>query len=289
MKVRLLLLALVAVLFLNLNAFSQDDEEESPVGQIKQSKSFYIGPFAGVNMVTHSAEIAPFNSVVDPELMCKKFQDGDGLGFYGGLSFEVLLGEDAKNSNMSIIGRLGYSTLPGSFEQPQDTYASIVRRTDEPSEIVFSTVKHEAEVSYNIVFLQGLFKWNPIENNGLGILVGFDAGLPITKTITQEYMLVESGDLTFEALTDDQEAAGYVLSDDKKTVTVKDGIDIEDAGAFRLGLVFGVQYEINTGSSMYIVPNFLYNYGVTGVSSAYTWNINAIQAGIDIRWAVSWF
>jgi hypothetical protein len=281
MKVRLLLLALIILSIGNVKVFSQ----ANPLGNVDVTPSFYIGPFAGVNMVTHSAVIAPFESTVDINLPCKDFQDGDGLGFYGGVSFEFLLGEDAKNSNMSIIGRVGFSMFPGSFEQPQDTYVSVVFDQSGNPSLVPSTVKHEAEVSYATGFAQGLFKFNPIENNGLGIVAGIDFGLAITKNIKQEYKLVNSGDLTFETLTQQQENLGYTLSADRKTVTVKDG-EIINAEAFRLGLMFGVQYEINTGGSLYFVPNLFYNYGITGVTSDYDWNIHAIQIGIDARWAL---
>jgi hypothetical protein len=39
-------------------------------------------------------------------------------------------------------------------------------------------------------------------------------------------------------------------------------------------------------NTLTIVPAMYYNFGVTNLSSQESWRVNALQVGVDLRWAV---
>jgi hypothetical protein len=54
----------------------------------------------------------------------------------------------------------------------------------------------------------------------------------------------------------------------------------------RFALKFGVQYEIITGGKIDFIPGFFYNLGLTNATQNEDWKVSAIQASIDIRFAL---
>jgi hypothetical protein len=240
----------------------------------------------------HSVDLLTFITVVNNINICKPFKDGDGNGFYVGVSYENFLGKDADKANTSIIARLLFSTLPATLEKEQDHIPSLVYNpTTDQNDIVYTSTKHDASVTYNLICGEVMFKLNPIPGITFGITAGPTFDFPITKTIRQTYSLLgEPYNARFIGPQTAQEIAewqqnNWMLSDDKRTITVKDG-PIEDAASFRLGIKIGLQYEIITSKSWYIVPSIYYNWGLTKVTSKEDWRVNALQAGVDIRFAL---
>ncbi|MDP2363048.1 MAG: hypothetical protein Q8M94_04680, partial [Ignavibacteria bacterium] len=126
---------------------------------------------------------------------------------------------------------------------------------------------------------------------------------PITKTLNQKYELVEPDNVQFktEYVKGDPEYVPggnnrkplypnqygftpYYTSNDR--IYIAQEGDIPNASGFRFALKFGLQYEIITGSKFYIVPSIYYNLGLTNLSTKESWKVNALQAGVDVRFAL---
>jgi hypothetical protein len=272
-------------LILVLNSYSQTDLD-NPLIPKTSRHPFYVGPVFGFNKVYHNVELLTF---VDNTNLCNPFENGSANGFYAGLSFEYLFG-DIEKSQSSIIARVLYNSMPADLEREQDNYPSLVSNGS-TNTIVYTSTRHVGSVKYNLLTFEAMYKLNPIKNFGFGLTAGPTFDFPITKSIYQTYGLIgEPLNAYFTGPTTPEEVQtwhdnGWSLSPDKRTIIVKNGT-IDQAASFRLGLKLGIQYEIILPSKMYIVPALYYNIGITKVTSLENWRVNAIQLGVDVRFAL---
>jgi len=250
-------------------------QSNNPLAPQKEAIPFYFGPVVGYNRVLHSAEIGTFDAGIVP---CPVFENGSANGFFFGMSFEYLLG-GAKNSTQSIIARLLYNSMPANFEVVGDAYPA----KDQNGDILTTTTKHENEVVYDMVTFEAQYKLNLFDTE-FGIIVGPTFDYALTKDQTQTFQLIDPSNAKFniEKTPAELEAEGLRYSDDERTLYFSEG-EIDNSDAFRVGLKFGVQYEIILNNGMYIVPNFNYNFGVTSLSADDDWRVSALQFGVDIR------
>lgn len=278
MKVRLLAFVIAAFLLIQVSSTFAQSGEATPLGPGEKSSAIFLGPVFGFNNSMHTVNLASFADEVN-EPLCPYFDDGTASGFYVGLSFEYHLG-DIVNSQHSIIIRALYSTLPVTMDRIGDKYPSLVGSGDNQV-IVQSVTNHNIEVDYDLFCFEVMYKFNVIRRFGLGLTGGLTFDVPLTKTIYQTYNLIEPLNFKFKRV----EGLGYSYINNDRTIIVKDG-DIEDASSFRLGLKFGLQYEIYFGKKFYLVPSAYYNFGITDLSSEQDWRVDALQIGVDIRFAL---
>ena len=291
MKVRLLTgTIIVFLLFLIITACTTVQPDiDNPLVPVEKSKPIYVGPVIGYNKTMHTVDLLTFEA---PTQLCKPFESGGSNGFYAGISFEYLLG-DVKASQSSIIGRILFNSMPAFMEREQDDYPTLVR--DPFCETclipIRTSTKHEAEVTYNLLTAEVCYKLNPIPKVPLGITIGPTFDFPISTKIYQTYKLIGDplnaqfrGPITQEEI-DLWISKGWKLIENDRTILIQDG-PIKEANPLRLGLKVGIQYEIITGTQMYIVPAVYYNLGILKVTSKDDWWVNAIQIGVDVRWAL---
>ncbi len=275
MKIRLLPLAVAFILIAQtVVVFGQG---ANPLAPETDRSVIYTGPVFGYNSVSHSANrIATFAG----DALCPYFDGGTGQGFYFGWSYEQHLGKKIEESTSSIIGRVIYSTYPGSMTTSGDDYPSLVTSDQDPSNVrvIRSKTKHDVDISYSVIAVEIMYKQNLSTSVPLGLTVGPTFEFPISKNITQQYKLLTEG---VEFKDDPQ----YTYADNHRTVTVKDG-PIENALGFRFGIKVGIQYEIIVKQGWTLIPTAYYNYGITKVKSDEDWRINAFQVGMDIRFAL---
>lgn len=274
----LLCLGIFALSFFKSNA--QMDLAD-PLMPVEKKPNLYVGPVLGYNKSMHTVELKTFAQ--DP--LCPTFVDGSSNGFFGGLSFEYLLGE-AENSNSSIIARLLYNNLPASMEQNDldlPTRVISISGRDTVESIEYTSIVHKNEVKYDLVTFEVMYKFNPIQGNGLGLTVGPTFDFALVKTQKQTMNLIRPLNAQFSR-DPNAEAKGYKYTSNDRTIVIQDG-DIPNSSAFRLGLKFGVQYEVLMKGGMYIVPAVFYNFGVTNLNSDFDWRVNALQIGVDLRFS----
>lgn len=285
MKIRLLLLAIMFYLFSNPNfLFSQLEAETNPLEPGFTTTRIYLGPVAGYNRSLHTVDLSSFAE--DP--LCPFFTNGSGNGFFVGFFYEQFIG--GLMSKHSIVAKVLYNALPATLSKEGDTYPSQVQDPNDTNKttIVYSSTRHSVNVDYNLLSLDIMYKFRVA--GGLAITVGPTFDIPMTKNLQQKYELIEPNYVKFKRDEDAIANKGYKYINNDRTIIVYDG-DIgrspqESSASFRFGLKGGIQYEIITGNIFDIIPGVFYNLGLTNATDAQSWKVNALQIGVDIRFAL---
>ncbi len=265
MKVFLLLSFALASSFAMLNA------QDNPLDFTNTVKRIYVGPAAGINYTGNGGSFSSLSG----EANCPVFSAGNSPGFYLGITAEYMLGEDA-NSNSSIIARLLYDNMPIFFTVPG---------SDQPvqypnGQVVPTTTSHDIQVTYPMITTEILYKLNPF-GNMFGFTVGPSFGIPLGAKQEERLNLVDPPEGQF-IIPPGEDPAKY--RNFNRTYVYYNDV-IPNVNPFRLALKVGAHLEISQGK-MLIVPNINYNFGITSVNSKDSWRINALQAGVDVRFAL---
>lgn len=280
MNKRFILLCL-GIIYISFFPLRAQLDLADPLMPVEKKPNFYLGPVLGFNKSMHTVELKTFAQ--DP--LCPTFIDGSDNGFFGGISFEYLLGE-AETSNSSIIARILYNNLPASMEQNDldlPTRVISISGKDTTETIEYTSIIHTNAVKYDLVTLEVMYKFNPIQGVGFGLTVGPTFDFALTKSQVQRMDLVRPLNAQFKR--DPQaEAKGYRYEKNDRSIVIQDG-EIPNSSAFRLGIKAGVQYEILMKGGMYLVPAIYYNFGVTNLNSDFDWRVNALQIGVDLRFS----
>jgi len=288
MKIRYLLLGLIAFCMISSIAGAQTGEVRgdgsNPLGPQKVYKTIFFGPVIGYNKSLHSADLATF----DQDILCPSFDKGNANGFHVGFFYEHFFGGIL--SQHSLVVRALYNTLPAEFVKEGDDYFSKLDLGGNEYEDILTTTKHQNKVDYNMISLDLMYKFRALTIQDVGALavtVGPTFDYIMTKKNSQKYFLVEPANVQFKKLPDEEIAAkGWTYSDDQRTITVYDG-DIEEASSIRFALKAGLQMEIKLPGGFDIIPGIFYNFAFTDVSKQ-DWKVNAVQIGVDIRYAYSY-
>ncbi len=276
MKLRLLLIAFSISLLLPSYMFSQMSDLDNPLTPTSRGTVIYVGVLGGYNGVLPTAELRTFAN----DNFCPKFSNGSGHGYFFGAFYEQTIGKKV-NSQHSIQGRIIYNQVPSSFTQAGDIRRSLLKNTvTNEYQVRTSTTEHTLDVSYSLLTVELLYRFNVYNNIGLCIGPSFD--FPMTKTYKQDYSIISPNDVQFVR---EEEGLNYTYENNDRTVVVKDGT-IENASGFRFGIKLGLQYEIITGGAVDFIPGIFYNFGITNVTSQDTWRVNMLQAGVDVRWGL---
>ncbi len=265
MKVFLLLSFVLGSAFISLNA------QDNPLEFTNTVKRIYVGPAAGVNLTGNGGSFSSLSG----EANCPIFSAGNAPGFYLGLTAEYMLGEDA-NSNSSIIARLLYDNMPIFFRVDGENKPV----QDANGQVLDSKTNHEIQITYPMITTEIMYKLNPF-GNLFGFTVGPSFGIPIGGSQQERLNLIEPESGQFVPVPGEDPAK---YTNFQRTYIYYDGV-IPNANPFRLALKVGAHLEISQGK-MLIVPNVNYNFGITTVNSKDSWRINALQAGVDVRFAL---
>jgi|GEM_PF-167441 len=269
----------------------------TPLQPARRAPRVYVGPVFGYNRSLHSSS---FRSIAD-DALCPTFEQGTDNGFFVGMSFEYLLG-NPRDSKSSIIARVLYNSIPGSYTQPGDKLPSL----DNNGDVIFSEVQHTAQITYNTLDFEVVYKLN-LFNSNLGVVVGPTFGMVLGASRTQRLQIIQPNNAQFSdfknnegAMFDDQvklfneggtervvahqEWNPPAASGNNKAVESLSTGDNAWSGT-RLGVKAGLQYEIPVGKVL-VVPCMYYNFAITELSKNDNLRINALQLGVDIRFAL---
>lgn len=287
MKIRLLSIALIAVLLASCSSTKQGGTGNtgvSPIDPDVETSVIYLGPLGGFNSSQHTADLPSF---ADQNAPCPHFKTSNSTGFFGGVFLEIPFAK--VNSRHVIQLRLVYSTLPADFTETGDKYPSLV---EDPSikggyGVINSITQHSLKVDYNMFSAEILYRFNAWNNLALAVGPSFD--FPIKKTLVQKYTLLEPDNVQFKQ-PDGWEKQGLKYENNNRTIIVPTRLDadgnIKDAAGFRMGLKIGLQYEIITKTGVDFIPGIFYNLGVTKLTSNVDWRAHAIQLGCDVRFSL---
>lgn len=241
----------------------------TPLQPARRAPRIYVGPVAGYNNSLHSSS---FQSV-SGDVQCPTFTGGTQNGYYAGLSFEYLLGKP-RDSKSSIIARAVYNTFPAFFKEGGDTRPSIDPVT---GAIYDSEVEHTAEVKYSTFDIELIYKLN-LFNSNFGVVIGPTIGFVADVERVQRMNLIRPDNAIFKP----QDGTEYE-NFGRTAITARD--QIPGHATTRLAIKAGAQYEITVGRVL-VVPCAYYNFGITKLSDADNLRVNALQVGVDIRFAL---
>lgn len=283
---KILLMVIFTIGLFTESSYSQLD---TPLEPAKEGKPFYFGPIFGYNRVMHNTN-KPAVTIDDPNApKCPNFENGSANGFFAGVSFEYLLGE-ATNSNSSIIARLMYNTFPSYFEQQGDDLPTTVGIVQSDGSVVptetITSINYLNDITYEAISLDLLFKFNFINSGkvGVGVVAGPTFDYTLTATELSRMRLVQPDNAQLIRNTKLEQDFGYTYSPDMKELKFNDG-DILNSSSLRMGLKIGAQVEFNF-EKFIVVPNIMYNLALTQLSSEHDWRVNALQIGVDVRFAI---
>ena len=140
-----------------------------------------------------------------------------------------------------------------------------------------------AEIKYQTVDLELMYKLN-LFNSNFGIIVGPTVGLVVGSSKEQRMELVSPLNAVFDSSVVAQQGKPIKYVNNNRGIITYEG-DIEDRQAIRVAVKAGVQYELPIGRVL-LVPSVNYNFGITEVSPTDNLRINALQAGVDLRFAL---
>lgn len=284
MKLRFLpALLVVFIVFTGIRLNAQADPE-NPLMPTYERPPIYLGPVIGYNRSMHTVDLASFNDAI-----CPRFTDGQANGFFVGMSYEQHLGKDIKSSTSSFIFRVLYNTMPASLEVSENPIPSLITIVDANGnpvgeDIIRSSTLHTQEITYSLITAEVMYKINPIPGIPLGFTVGPTFDFAMTKNQDQRYNLVQPLEAQFRRNEEEAERQGYRYINNDRTIVVKEG-EIPESSGFRFGIKAGMQFEILAGKWT-VVPGLFYNFGVTNLSTAENWRVNALQMGVDLRFAL---
>jgi hypothetical protein len=280
MKLRYLLAFLIVLIVLPGFWLSAQD---NPIMPDYERQPEFLGPVIGYNRSLHSVDLASFD-----EAICPRFEDGGANGFFIGFSYEKHLGKDIKSSTSSFIFRVLYNSLPANLEVSENPIPSLITIVDNGNpvgeDVINSSTLHTQEITYNVITAEVMYKINPIPGIPLGFTAGPTFDFAMTKNQDQRYKLVQPLEAQFRRNQAAIDEYGYQYVDNDRTIIVKEG-EIPESSGFRFGIKAGMQMELAAGSWV-VVPGIFYNFGVTNLSSAENWRVNALQMGIDFRYAL---
>ena len=262
----------IAILSAAVGFANAQQELANPLIPAEGKPRVYVGPVLGYNRSLHASG---FQSVAG-DVLCPDFTEGNGNGFYFGLSAEYLLGSP-KDSKSSIIARAVYSYLPAYYEKPGDNLPSL----DESGNVVYSEVRHVAEIKYSMLEIEGIYKLN-LFNSNFGVVVGPTVGFVLASERQQRMELISPLNAVFDSTLFEPGTVRYI-NNGRAIITGED--DIPDKSPIRVAVKVGAQYEMPIGRLL-LVPCIYYNFGITEVSASDNLRINALQAGFDLRFAL---
>lgn len=231
-----------------------------------------MGFAGGYNRVYHSSG---FQSVTG-DVLCPDFTDGRADSYYAGITAEYLFGRSSA-FGPSVIARIVYDNLPASYRVNGDRLPAV----DENQNIVYAMVQHVAEIRYSLIDLELLFKLD-LFGSGFGITIGPGIGVPVAVSRVQRMELIDLPDSNFDPSLFPPGSVEYI-DGGRAIITGRD--DIPDRTGVRMAFKVGVQYDIPFGN-MLVVPSVSYNFGLAEVSPSANLRVNALQMGMDLRFAL---
>lgn len=198
-------------------------------------------------------------------------------GFYSGLSYEMKLGEKVAYSKSSIILRGMYESMPTFFSVPGSSYPLRLSNGSE----VRTITRHATYIEYNIATVEAVYKQN-LFGSSFGITVGPSFSIPISTSIEKRFELLYPTDMKFDK---DPSIPDERYEDEYRTIITQPKDDIKELNPFRFALKCGVHYELLLERTI-VVPHIGYNFGITNTSSVDGVRINALQAGVEVRFAL---
>lgn len=245
----------------------------NPMEPLRDPPKILVGPIGGFNQNFHTGG---FTSLA-PEAVCPNFTTGEAVGFFNGLSAEMIL-DSLKDSHNSLVMRVMYDSRPSSFAESGDEFPTSVVANGR-RRIVLSSTQHSAEISYSMLAADLVYKLM-IGDSRIAIAAGPSFGYVIDASLHQRFDLIEPLNAQFDPNANSR----FPLENNGRSLVIFRG-DIPDINRWRVGLKMGLMYEVNLHNFI-AVPAIWYDIGLTKLTKTENWRVNALQLGVDVRFAM---
>ena len=255
-----LLLSVLVFLVIQGNLYSQKVQRID----IEEDRLPAYGIFGSYNFISYKTDITQVPGVPN---CCPEFIDGKGNSFSGGLSFEYpLLNFELFKLKTNLMFNIkgGVSGYTGQLKASEEDYIIL---HDQPAKVGIS---HNIDTRIYAFSLEPSFKYRIFK--GFSISAGVNAGYVIVKRFSQaEVMVTPENEGTFENGTRSRNEESGVIADVTKILYHATG---------------GLHYEIplNSKGTVWAEPEVFYSYQLNSFLQSDKWKINAIRAGLTVKY-----
>ena len=245
----------------------------TPLEFIPSQPQVLVGPTFGVNRNYHSGG---FRTIPDPG--CPLFEDGTGWGFAIGFSAEFLPVVDGR---WGIISRFTFEQRPGQFRQDLPNAKVLRQSQTDPnnSVIVDQSVSTTSDITYSLLNAEVMYKQEILHLSDIriGVLAGPAFQYVIGGTNRQVQDLEAPDNARFT------NPEGYPTARSGRQLIFFDG-NIPDRNGARISVKAGLQGEIGLFDNQWsMTPGIYYDYGLTDVTTAESWQLHSMFFQVDLR------
>ncbi len=243
------------ILFISLFIFSNNEIIS------KEFTPYYLDFGAGINLNMYQSDFTELKGFPN---CCNSFDNANGLSyyFYAGISKRINLLNDRTKFGINLeVNNFSANYLINEYignDIQGDTYRKIY-------------VDNKLNVNWLVAGINPYINLNLFENLPLDFKIGFNLGIPLTKSFTQQEIITEPSDLLFDN--------GSIINYDYSG-------DLPDASSIYLGAMIGAKYLVSNVSGFDFSPELSLIYGLSSPVKDYSWNNIAIRAGISITYNI---
>jgi hypothetical protein len=243
------LLAVLTICFIPSASRAQQDQTPPP----EPSKSSYGVVLDGALNLQHSN----FQELPGVPNCCPLFQNGSGLGGSFGLFYDY----DAFGDGLLGV-RAVWSLLGGKLSTTETVLVDVADGNALNLPLLYTLNSH-----FSVAELQPYYKWT---TGNFGLMVGPTIGSVIGSTFDQS-----------ETIQGNQ----GVFVGGCRSRNIYSG-NIPEAQKLWFSVFGGVSYSLplNHSGSLHLLPEIVYDQGLTQMVSGLTWNISALRAGVSIAY-----
>ena len=219
-----------------------------------------LGLFGGVNYNIHSAA---FTGVDFPQIpsCCPRFESGSGIGFNGGLLFNLPLSD-----RLTLQFRALYSILSAKLTTIESEYFPLPDGSG-----VMGEFEHSVDSKISLAGLLPMIGYRATDN--FTISAGLRGGLILDKVYHQKEVIVSPSTGTFQG-------TNSRVRNDIET-------DMKNYNSFNMALALGAGYSLplNTDNTLQLVPEVYYFIALNDILKSDKWKANQLTAGIALVWS----
>ncbi|MFH1049989.1 MAG: OmpA family protein [bacterium] len=174
------------------------------------------------------------------------------------------------SKNLSLMTRLGYYSLSGSFLKTETAVEPVLSELED--KLVWPKLEFTFDASLSTISIEPLFSYQITK--GINLLAGFNAGYLMTSYSQNE--VVTNGE---EGIPKFQETGTWERN------TVSD-TTFPNASSLQIGLVIGASYDLAISQRILLSPEVYFQYGALGIwnNGDSSWSANSIRFGVSAKY-----
>jgi hypothetical protein len=222
---------------------------------------FFITAGADANAIIYSSDFKNFEGVQN---CCTRFTSAFGISFnlHAGLEYHSSFFGLPAVYDLS----LSYSDISAKYNQ-EYPFANIITGntyTKAVSEFIL-------EPTINLVSIEPGLYLTPFDKFPFSFRIGFQAGILLGKTFSQQENLISPDNVFFE--------------NGSRTRGVYSG-SISNASSMNIAVSVGARLRAYKAGSISIYPEIRYNHGLTDMVNGLNWKSSSVQAGVMIAFNI---